>query len=80
MNFPNLELLSFLTVLALPQASSTGLVWTILSSSEASPSLRLPDAPMVAKYAMTFFVFSVLPAPDSPVIRIDWFLPAIIMP
>ena len=26
-----------------------------------------------AKYWMTFLVFSVLPAPDSPVINIDWF-------
>ena len=30
---------------------------------------------MLAKYAMTFLVFSVLPAPDSPVTRMDWFLP-----
>lgn len=29
--------------------------------------------PIAAKYEMTFFVFSVLPAPDSPVISIDWF-------
>ena len=47
MNFPNLEELSFLTVLALPQASRTGLVWTILSSREAfffSPSFTFfPD-------------------------------------
>ena len=26
----------------------------------------LPVPPMLAKYWMTFFVFSVLPAPDSP--------------
>jgi hypothetical protein len=31
------------------------------------------DAPTIAKYEMTFFVFSVLPAPDSPVMSIDWF-------
>lgn len=30
-------------------------------------------APILAKYEITFFVFSVLPAPDSPVINIDWF-------
>lgn len=63
------EELSLRTVLALPKASSTGLVCTTWSS-------RLPfllcsadflvEAPTVAKYAITFFVFSVLPAPDSP--------------
>lgn len=30
------------------------------------------DAATYAKYWMTFLVFSVLPAPDSPVHRIDW--------
>jgi hypothetical protein len=40
--------------------------WTILSSSPGSPSFFLPVAPIEAKYEMTFFVFSVLPAPDSP--------------
>ena len=39
-----------------------------------SPSLFLvPAAATKAKYWMTFLVFSVLPAPDSPVINIDWF-------
>eukprot|EP00095_Tigriopus_kingsejongensis_P011309 snap_masked-scaffold14_size734282-processed-gene-6.3 protein:Tk11309 transcript:snap_masked-scaffold14_size734282-processed-gene-6.3-mRNA-1 annotation:"hypothetical protein DAPPUDRAFT_8442" len=49
MNLPNREELSFRTVLALPQASSTGLVWTILSSKEASPSFLFPEAPTQAK-------------------------------
>ena len=49
MNFPNLDELSFLTVLALPHASRTGFVWTILSSREASPSFLLPEEQMVAK-------------------------------
>ena len=49
MNFPNLDELSFLTVLALPQASRTGLVWTILSSREASPYFLFPEEQMVAK-------------------------------
>jgi hypothetical protein len=44
-----LEELSFLTVFALPQASRTGLVWTILSSREASPSFLFPKEQMVAK-------------------------------
>lgn len=30
-------------------------------------------APTMAKYEITFFVFSVFPAPDSPVISMDWF-------
>jgi len=80
MNFPNLEELSFLTVLALPQASSTGLVWTILASREASPSFLLSEEQMVAKYEMTYLVFSVFTAPDSPVIRMDWLLPVLVMP
>merc|ERR1719443_220501 len=54
MNLPKREELSFLTVLALPQASSTGLVATILSSRDASPSFLLPEEQMVAKYEMTF--------------------------
>merc|ERR1712173_131070 len=76
-NLPKREELSFLTVLALPQASRTGLVATIFSSREASPSFLLPEEQMVAKYEMTFLVFSVLPAPDSPVMRMDWLLPRV---
>ena len=64
-------------VFALPKASITGLVWTTWSSNEtflaASPFLGA-EAPTKAKYVITFFVFSVFPAPDSPVIRMDWFL------
>lgn len=30
------------------------------------------EAATYAKYWITFFVFSVLPAPDSPVHKIDW--------
>ena len=67
-----LEELSFLTVFALPQASRTGLVWTILSSREASPSFLFPKEQMVAKKEMTFLVFSV--------IRMDWLLPVFVMP
>lgn len=62
----NLELLSFLTVLAFPNASKMGLVWMIWSSRDALPTKALPVAPTLAKYPMTFLVFSVLPAPDSP--------------
>lgn len=70
--------LSLRTVLALPKASRTGLVWTTWSSREpffcwAASSVFLVEAPTVAKYAITFFVFSVFPAPDSPVINMDWF-------
>jgi hypothetical protein len=62
----NLELLSFLTVLAFPKASRMGLVWTTWSSRDALPDKAFPVAPTDAKYPMTFFVFSVFPAPDSP--------------
>lgn len=71
------EELSLRTVLALPNASRTGLVWTTWSSREpffwVGSSAFLVEAPTVAKYAITFFVFSVFPAPDSPVINMDWF-------
>ena len=44
-----------------------GLVWTIWSSRDTFPLSLAPSlAPTIAKYEMTFFVFSVLPAPDSP--------------
>jgi hypothetical protein len=91
------EELSLRVVLALPNDSSTGLVWTIWSSRETYTNIHdniisgislginltpvgchktcfnrtffsavLAAAPTCAKYAMTFFVFSVFPAPDSP--------------
>ena len=64
----NLEELSFRTVFALPNVSKTGLVCTTWSSRLAF--LMFPSlyslAPTVAKYEMTFLVFSVFPAPDSP--------------
>ena len=63
--------LSLRTVLALPKASSTGLVCTTWSSREPFFSREgsfFWEAPTVAKYAITFFVFSVFPAPDSPLL------------
>ena len=64
----NLEELSFRTVFALPNVSKTGLVCTTWSSRLAF--LMFPSlyslAPTVAKFEMTFLVFSVFPAPDSP--------------
>lgn len=50
---------------------------------ELASSARLPSDPLAGisrlaslaiavKYPITFLVFSVLPAPDSPVMRIDW--------
>ena len=71
----NLEELSLRMVLAFPQDSRIGLVWTILSSrlaffssagSGAPSFLTLSLQPRMAKQVMTFLVFSVLPAPDSP--------------
>ena len=71
------EELSFRAVLALPKASKIGLVCTIWSSSDAflAEPFFSPRAPTKAKYEMTFFVFSVLPAPDSPlkwIEKISW--------
>ena len=62
----NRELLSFRTVFAFPKASRIGLVWTTWSSKEALPFDAFPVAPTHAKYPITFLVFSVFPAPDSP--------------
>jgi len=48
----------------------------------SEPVLALPDAPTVggmttveARYSMTYFAFSVLPAPDSPEMMMVWGLP-----
>ena len=66
-NFPNLEELSFLAVLAFPKDSKIGFVWTIWSSKDTFlEAFFSPLAPTSAKYEITFLVFSVLPAPDSP--------------
>ena len=71
MNFPNLEELLFLTVWALPKASRMGLArnicWDKLASCLAPDlALGVSDVATAARYWMTFFVFSVFPAPDSP--------------
>ena len=63
--------LSFRTVLAFPNDSKTGFVLTTCSSKLAlfckSWLFSLYSlAPTEAKYEITFFVFSVFPAPDSP--------------
>lgn len=70
-NFPNLEELLFLTVWAFPNASKIGLARSICCDKleKGFPVDRDPDDSGVAtaaKYWMTFFVFSVFPAPDSP--------------
>ena len=65
MYFPNLELLSFLRVLALPKLSKSGDVSRICSV------MRLDDALFAtAKYCVNSLVLSDLPAPDSPLRRI----------
>lgn len=46
--------------------------WTNEWISLTDPDPFGLDAATYAKYCITFFVFSVLPAPDSPVHRIDW--------
>ena len=71
MNFPKREELLFRTVCAFPNASRIGFARKICS--ERFESCRPPDFALgvsevatAARYCMTFFVFSVLPAPDSP--------------
>ena len=81
--------MSLRTVLALPNASNTTL---LSSSTEMSPSVNLvifmPRLERLAiigrrislfawiKKLITYLEFSVLPAPDSPLITTDW-LPAL---
>lgn len=71
MNFPKRDELLFRTVCALPKASRIGFARRICS--ERLERLRPPDFgrgvsefATAARYWMTFLVFSVLPAPDSP--------------
>ena len=69
MYFPNRELLSFLMVLAFPNASKMGL------DPNNSPA-TLPTAPpallTAAMYSITFLLASVFPAPLSPLIKTHW--------
>jgi hypothetical protein len=52
------------------EEASYAYIWHfIITPFEATAFVWL--APTIAKYDITFFVFSVLPAPDSPVINID---------
>jgi len=71
MNLPNRDELLFRTVCAFPKASRIGLARRICS--ERLERWRPPDfargvseLATAARYWMTFFVFSVFPAPDSP--------------
>lgn len=80
-NLPNRDELSLRVVFALPKASRTGLVWTIWSSRfpflVSSAVGFLETQATQAKYAITFFVFSVFPAPDSPLIvvtKLKWLI------
>ena len=72
MYLPKRDELLLRTVVALPNASSTGFDWISRSFTECSwPRLkRSPDT--AATYSMIFFAASVLPAPDSPDTRIAW--------
>ena len=71
MNLPNLDELLLRTVCAFPKASRIGFALKICC--ERFVNCRPPDlvpgeseVATAARYWMTFFVFSVLPAPDSP--------------
>lgn len=72
-NFPNLLLLSFLSVLALPNDSRIGFDCRTLSITDPVRNDELPlELPTVVRYRSTILVDSVLPAPDSPEMRIVW--------
>ena len=71
MNFPNRDELLFRTVWALPKDSRMGLARRICCDRLVNcltPDLAPGESEVAtaARYWMTFFVFSVLPAPDSP--------------
>ena len=71
MNLPNREELLLRTVCAFPKASRIGLAFNICwERLENCRVLALDDmesvAATAARYWMTFLVFSVFPAPDSP--------------
>ncbi len=75
MNFPKREELLLRTVWAFPKASRIGLALRICC--ERLENCRPPDfipgeseVATAARYCMTFLVFSVLPAPDSPLIEV----------
>ena len=74
MNLPKREELLLRTVCAFPKASRIGFALRICC--ERLENCRPPDftpgdaeVATVARYWMTFLVFSVLPAPDSPLIE-----------
>ena len=60
------------TVLALPKASVSGLERRMASESASS---RCVFAARDARYSIVCLVVSVLPAPDSPDMTIDWLPP-----
>ena len=73
MNLPKRDELSLRTVLALPKLSSKGLHSTTLRIVGLSAALT---PPMLARCAIRILTVSVLPAPLSPLTRIDWSAPA----
>ena len=73
---PKRDELLLRNVFALPNASKIGLVDRICASKSDSPSTEA-TAPM---YWRHFLVFSVFPAPLSPVTRIDWSVPVCLIP
>lgn len=76
MNFPKREELLFLTVCALPKASRIGLARRICSDRLVrffAPVFArgVSELATAARYWMTFLVFSVFPAPDSPLCSVS---------
>lgn len=78
MYFPNREELSFLVVLAFPNASMMGFVANICSSVWLIPPGVVPTfrlfgffgSSTVAKYLIMYLALTVFPAPDSPLTTI----------
>ena len=73
-NLPKRLEFGFLMVWALPNASKMGLDWMMRSATLcSSPTTSTSGEAIAVKYPKHCFVASVLPAPDSPDINIDWF-------
>ena len=72
MYLPKRLLFSLRSVLALPKASSTGLVCSSRSRTVVSPLVLARPPDTSAMYSITRLAASVLPAPDSPLTTMHW--------
>uniref|UniRef100_A0A0A9E261 Myo1 n=1 Tax=Arundo donax TaxID=35708 RepID=A0A0A9E261_ARUDO len=76
-NLPNRLELLFRTVFAFPKASRTGLDSRTCCSTVLAPVPDLP--PRNARYLINNFVVSVLPAPLSPLTKMELLFPSFII-